>query len=84
MNVNTGDLYRVSSKEELEELKKAFGDALQPVPEEHSKDANAELGNKKHVVVDMKKDTPLANWAKQKRTQKSKRKMVKRSKRANR
>lgn len=84
MNVNTGDLYRVSSKKELEELKKAFGDALQPVPEEYSEEANIALSNKKHVVVDMKKDTPLTNWAKQKRTKKSKRKMVKQSKRANR
>ncbi len=80
MNVDTGELFNILNDEQLDELKDRFGDAIQPVPEEHIQEAKKELGNNNYVKVDMTRNTKLINWAKKKRKKKS----AKKSRKANR
>lgn len=84
MNVDTGELRRMAiDGKELELIKQGFTQ----VPTELQEEANKALGNRSSVFVNMKKDTPLANWAKKTRAEnkkKAKRKMAKASKRRNR
>jgi len=84
MNVDTGELIRLAMNADIAELiKKGFT----PVPEELQEEANRELGNKDSVMVDMKKNTPLANWANRTKAankKKAKNKMARASRRRNR
>jgi sulfur transfer protein SufE len=86
MNVNTGELRAIADKMELEELKKEWGDSLREVPESLKDEANKVLHGNSRVFVDLKADTPLANFAKKERNKqkKSKRKMVQASRKRNR
>ena len=82
MNVDTGELRRMRSKEdELELIKQGFD----PVPKRHRKEVAKELGDKQSTIVDMKKDTPLTKWANKERAKKKKRvaKIAKASRRRN-
>lgn len=56
------------------------------VPEPFTNEAFEELMGNESVVVDMSKNTPLVNWAKQHRSskKKSRRKIAKNSRRQNR
>jgi hypothetical protein len=84
MNVDTGELRRLAKyADEKEIIKEGFTS----VPAELQEEANKELGSQDSVMVDMKKDTPLANWANQTRVaskKKAKNKMAKASRRRNR
>ncbi len=82
MNIDTGELYRLTGKE-LEELEEQFGDKIQQVPRELIKEANGELNGNLYTRVNMSKSTPLTNWAKKER-KKRKRKIAKKSKQRNR
>jgi signal transduction histidine kinase len=84
MNINTGELRRLSEQMSPEILKKL---GFTPVPEELQNEAEKELGEKESVIVDMQKDTPLVAWAKAHRkadNKKARAKMAKASKRRNR
>jgi len=83
MNVDTGELRRFE-KEKAEELLK---EEFVPVPKKHKAEANKELGDKDSVIVDMRKDTPLANWANRTRVankKKARNKTARASRRRNR
>lgn len=82
MNVNTGELRKIN--ETLANLGKLKEEGFEPVPKHLKKEAEKELGDKDKVIVDMKKNTPLVNWAKSKRNNKSKRKMARASRKKNR
>ncbi len=83
MNVDTGELRRFKEQQAKELMKQGFV----PVPSEHREEANQELGDKESTYVDLKKDSPLVNWAKQVKASKKKKaktKIVKTSRRRNR
>ena len=83
MNVNTGELYKMSPEMETELMKdreKNFKKLFEQVPKEYEEEALKELGDNDYVKVDMNKNTPLVNWAKKKR----KNKMAKKSRKKNR
>jgi cytosine/adenosine deaminase-related metal-dependent hydrolase len=79
MNVETGELNLVTEEEMKEAIKKGFTS----VPKEHQEEAAKELGDKKSVMVDMNKKSPLVNWAKEqkKRIEETKRKTLRAEKR---
>lgn len=81
MNVNTGELMMLSA-----ENMKLLYNKFTSVPDELQDEAKKELAGKEKTVVDLKADTPLANWAKRERNKvKSNRaKMAKASRRRNR
>jgi hypothetical protein len=79
MNIDKNELSRLSIMPSEEELKSMF-----IIPEELEEEANGLLGDKEKVKVDMTKDTPLIRWAKDKKKQKAKRKMVEASRKRNR
>jgi hypothetical protein len=103
MNVETGELKRLMSDKKVviigddvleerakrEELRKQL---FQRVPDELAKEAEKELGEKDRVFVDLKKKTPLTNWANSKHNEikyrkdikKKHRKMSKASRKRNR
>lgn len=83
MNVNTGEL--ILQRLITQDMKAEFI----PVPEEHEEEATKILNGEERAFVDMESGSPLAIWAKAKRTgrdpkDKSKRSMRKKSQRANR
>lgn len=80
MHIENGDLYKIQDELALKELKERFGELIQPVPKEHEQEALSILGDKEYTNIAMTKNTPLVNWAKKKR----KRKMAKKSSKANR
>lgn len=86
MNVNTGELIAVGNGEELKELMKAWGDDLRQVPPELQGEANKALNGNSRTFIDLKADTPLANFAKKERSKnkKAKRKMAQASRKRNR
>jgi hypothetical protein len=86
MNINTGELRTIADAMELEELKKEWGDSLREVPEGMKEEANKVLHGSDRVFIDLKANTPLANFAKKERTKakKAKRKMVQASRKRNR
>ena len=86
MNVDTGEILRLKS---LLADAETIPEGFKIVPDDLSGEAEKELGDKDRTVVDMTKDTPLVNWAKNQRVIKSKKrsnlpKMQKQSKRRNR
>jgi hypothetical protein len=86
MNVNTGELRAIADAMEIEELKKEWGDSLRIVPEGMKEEAVEALHGSNRVFIDLKADTPLANFAKKERNKnrKAKRKMVQASRKRNR
>ena len=85
MNIETGEIRRLANAMELEELQKEWGDALREVPPDMYEEADKALMNQKQAFIDLKSDTPLANYAKKERkAQKNKRKMAKESRKRNR
>lgn len=83
MNVNTRELYMLRDEKQLEELQKAFVGKIKQVPEELEGEARKELAGKDYVKLDANSKSPLNAWAKSER-KKNKRKMAKKSKKANR
>ena len=63
MNVDTGALRRITdmSPEERERL---FGEGFVEVPRDFEEEAMRTLAGRESVMVNMKKKTPLAAWAK--------------------
>lgn len=86
MNINTGELRAIADKFELEELKKEWGDSIREVPADLRDEANKVLHGNSRVFVDLKADTPLANFAKKERdkNKKAKRKIAQASRKRNR
>lgn len=86
MNVNTGELRVVADDDELKQLMKEWGDDLRTVPPELQSEANNALNGKSSTYIDLKANTPLANYANKERNKqkKSKRKMSQASKKRNR
>ena len=99
MNISTGELFRLqeSQREKLREsymkdgedaaeaFKRMFGEDTEPVPGQLQSEAEKELGFADSVTVDMDRNTPLTKWAKKrKKDKKSKRKMIKASRKRNR
>jgi len=87
MNIDTGELRRFNAEELTKEEQEELFERFRPVPEELSQEANALLGDKESVMVDMTKDTPLVQWANHTRKstkEKHKAKIAKASKRKNR
>ena len=78
MNTETGELYKRSPYDD--ELRKGFI----AVPEELQPDADLALGDNDSVVIDLKANTPLANFARKVNKAKRRRKMATASKRRNR
>lgn len=93
MNVNTGELFRMTP-----EMGKRFAKELmehdspiKPVPDDFWEEAERLLAEKDSAYVDMKKASPLVDWAKSQRNQpnpngnrKHRRKMAKQSRKKNR
>ena len=79
MNCNTGDLYR-----HLGYVPEGLKEFVETVPEDFKDEVLETLKGQDHVKVDMNKSTPLVDWAKKQQKKKSKRKMAKNSKKANR
>ncbi|SMC38133.1 hypothetical protein [Papillibacter cinnamivorans] len=82
MNIDTGEL-RMFTADQMKE----FVGVFTPVPSELQDEARKALGGEESTVIDLKADTPLANWAKSERKHKAKSnraKMAKASKRRNR
>jgi hypothetical protein len=71
MNINTGELRAIADVMELEELKKEWGDALREVPENLKEEANKALHGSNRVFIDLKANTPLANYAKKERSKRN-------------
>lgn len=85
MNVNTGELYRITNEEMLKKMKKTFGEAMQPVPEALADEANKVLGEHEYGRIGLRTENTLASWAKNERKKiKNKRKMAKKSRKVNR
>lgn len=103
MDPNTGRLRALSSDESsMLEMMQKGGTAveekaiseelkgLEPLPEVLNKEAEKILNGKKETYVDLKSDTPLAKWAKKRRTvsaakkKKIRRKVAKQSQKTNR
>lgn len=78
MNVNTGDLYRY-----LGYIPEIERENVTQVPEQYKDEVLERLQGNDHVKVDMKKNTPLVDWAKR-QSKKKKRQMAKASKKQNR
>lgn len=86
MNVDTGELRRLSA-EEFKEIDKTFFKDFVPVPDTFQKEADTLLGDKDSVMVDMTQNTPLVNWSKKKKAEKdkkAKRKIAEASRKRNR
>jgi len=83
MNVDTGELRRLARREgERELIEKGFTQ----VPAELQEEASKKLGSHDSTIIDMKKDSPLTNWANQSRAankKKAKNKTAKASRRRN-
>lgn len=74
-----------AEKDIPEELK-----GLEPLPDKLQEEAEKELAGRKEAFVDLKADTPLANWARKRRKtstakmKKKRRKMAQQSRKINR
>ena len=79
MNIDTGELRLLTEKALIPE-------GFFAVPKELEEEALNELGDRQSVFVDLKSNTPLAQFAQSQRAQrkKSRKKMAKASKRRNR
>ena len=87
MNIDTGELRRISSNLSVEEREQLFNACFVEVPNDLEEEAMQILAEKDSAFVDLEKDTPLARWARSKRTDKNKkvkRKMSKVSRKSNR
>ncbi|QHI72873.1 hypothetical protein [Aminipila terrae] len=95
MNVNTGELFRMSPEMEKElarrfsERDERFKEMFKPVPVEFSEEVEQELNGQDRGLVDMTKGTPLVKWAKSQQShkgpnRKQRRQMAKESRRKNR
>ena len=90
MNVDNGHLIRLGIAEKPKDFRQEIQRRMAyfDVPPELQFEAERELDGKNETYVDIKANTPLANWASKKRTErdkkKNKRHMAKKSKRRNR
>lgn len=71
MNVNTGELFRMTPemRQKLGSELGEFNSPIKAVPGEYSEEAERLLGEKDRVFADMTSDTPLVGWAKSQRNQ---------------
>jgi|GEM_PF-7013103 hypothetical protein len=91
MNTDTGVLRRIVSfggGNLGANIAKAAAAGFTPVPKKHEAEAEKHLDGKDSALVDLKANSPLANWAREERRhskcRKAKTKMAKASKRRNR
>lgn len=64
MNVNTGELRVIPENLTEEEAEKLLSEGFIKVPSEFDEEARRELAGKDSIMLDMKKKTPLTDWAK--------------------
>lgn len=88
MNCNTGELRRFNESLSNEEREAFFREFIE-VPRNLQAEAEKELGDKDGVFVDMKKASPLVDWAKRNQphpngNRKHRRQMAKQSRKKNR
>ena len=93
MNVNTGELFRMTPEMEKRFAKEFMehDSPIKPVPDDFREEVERLLTGKDSAYVDMKKASPLVDWAKSQRNQpnpngnrKHRRKMAKQSRKKNR
>lgn len=93
MNINTGELFRMTPEMEKEFAKELMerDSPIKPVPNDFLEEVERLLAGEDSTCVDMKKASPLVDWAKSQRNQpnpngnrKHRRKMAKQSRKKNR
>jgi hypothetical protein len=80
MNIQTGDIYRLTDAERLRMLKETQGEMLQEVPEKYADEVESILDGGDHGRANMSIHTPLVGWANKQRATVNKQRLASKKK----